>query len=437
MASENLHQVFAEFKNKTILVLGDVMLDHTTHGEVTHISPEAPVPIFKKISESYTFGGAANVANNLVALGAKVILGGVVGNDHEKDIFLSLLKEKGILDELLIIDETRPTTTKNRLVSGVTQLMRVDHEETHPLTSERVDELYRKVSDVLPTCDGIVFSDYAKGFLSHDATPRIISDAKKLGKITLADLKPINKRYFYHADVVVPNLKEGKEIAGSVDVLEIGSRIIAEFGSNLFLTRSADGISVFMLDGSHEHIPGKKVGIYDISGAGDVSAAVGILALVSGLGYQDAARLANHAGHIAVQKPGTSVVSIEELASSVLGEQHLEEVPMVHKVWGYERWLENNEKYCCKLLSLNKGYQCSLHFHKHKDEMFLVMKGHVRLELEEQVIHMHAGNFMRIPPGTLHRFRGIEDSLIVETSTHHDESDSHRLEESCMTSETV
>lgn len=105
-------------------------------------------------------------------------------------------------------------------------------------------------------------------------------------------------------------------------------------------------------------------------------------------------------------------------------------IKKVPKVWGYEKWLENNEKYCCKILSLNKGYQCSLHYHKIKDETFLILKGEMRLEVGEQVVNLKKGDFIRILPTQLHRFRGIENCEFIEVSTHHEESDSYRLEES-------
>ncbi len=103
---------------------------------------------------------------------------------------------------------------------------------------------------------------------------------------------------------------------------------------------------------------------------------------------------------------------------------------MVPKLWGYEQWIQNNDKYCCKILGLNKGYQCSLHYHKNKDETFLVTSGHVRLELGDQVIHLRQGSFARVLPNTPHRFAGMEDSVIMEISTHHEDSDSYRIEES-------
>ncbi len=110
--------------------------------------------------------------------------------------------------------------------------------------------------------------------------------------------------------------------------------------------------------------------------------------------------------------------------------QNIDNVAIVPKLWGYEKWLENNDKYCCKILSLNKGYQCSLHYHKNKDETFLVTKGRIRLELGSETMLLDKGDFVRVLPGTQHRFAGIENSLIIEMSTHHEDKDSYRIEKS-------
>ncbi|TSC61475.1 MAG: ADP-heptose synthase / D-glycero-beta-D-manno-heptose 7-phosphate kinase, partial [Parcubacteria group bacterium Greene0416_14] len=196
------------------------------------------------------------------------------------------------------------------------------------------------------------------------------------------------------------------------------------------LTRGQDGISVFNKNGERTDIAPKKVKVFDVSGAGDTVISTLILGMTSGLSLENAARVANNAGSLVVQKPGVATLSLEELQASLVDEGHVELVDTVPKLWGYEKWLENNDKYCCKLLSLKKGYQCSLHKHKVKDEMFFIMQGHVRLEVGKKVLHMLPGSFVRITSGVLHRFRGIEDSIIIEVSTHHEDSDSYRVEES-------
>ena len=219
-------------------------------------------------------------------------------------------------------------------------------------------------------------------------------------------------------------------MTGLENIEEIGSELLKYFSSDVFVTRGGDGISVFGRDRRLQHIPARKVSVFDISGAGDTAIAATALALASGLDLETAAHLANAAGAVVVQKPGTATLVSEELLSALHLDTHVAGVGIVQKVWGYERWLTNNDKYCCKLLSLNKGYQCSLHYHKNKDETFVVTKGHVRLEKGNEVLHLREGAFVRLTPGTVHRFTGLEDSMIMEVSTHHDEGDSYRLENS-------
>ncbi|HUZ93196.1 MAG TPA: PfkB family carbohydrate kinase [Candidatus Paceibacterota bacterium] len=428
---DNLVEIINTFPQKTVLVVGDVMLDRYTYGSVERISPEAPIPVLRKTSEKYVLGGAGNVAMNIASLGAKVFLCGVVGNDHNSEIVFDILRSKKIDPKGLLVHKKKPTILKHRIVSGNQQMLRVDEEEIGQLDEASEKELVSRVLAALAKSDVVIFSDYAKGVFSKKLAQYILTAAKKHNRKVLADLKPKNKEFFVGVDVISPNLKEGKEITGEESVEKIGKALVDYFGSDVMLTRSGDGISVFEKKGAvHRHIPGKKITVFDVSGAGDTAIAVAALGIASGLELETAAVLANAAGAVVVQKPGTATLSLEELISELKLENHIERVDVVPKVWGYEKWLENNDKYCSKLLSLNKGYQCSLHYHKVKDEMFIVTKGHVRLELGGKVTHLREGGFMRIPPGAQHRFSGMEDSLIIEVSTHHDEADSYRIEES-------
>lgn len=425
------------FKNKRMLVVGDIMLDRWTFGRVTRISPEAPVPIIEKTAEKTTLGGAGNVANNLAALGARVYLAGVVGDDTNKKSIMDLLKEKKIGRDAVLVHATRRTTEKHRIVSENShQLFRLDIESTERLEAGEERRLFKLITPLIKKSDAVILSDYGKGVFSREFARDLIAACKKAGKTVLADFKPKNKKYFLEADVISPNLNEGREMTGLERAQDVGTRLTKDFRAHVVLTRGGDGLSVFRRGAKAYNVPGKKIKVFDVSGAGDTTIAVLALGLVSGLGIETAALLANEAGAIVVQKPGTATLSIEELASAFKISTHVENVDIVPKVWGYEKWLENNDKYCCKILSVKKGYQCSLHYHKSKDETFVVTEGHVRLELGKEVLHLRPGAFVRIPPNTHHRFTGIENSLIMEVSTHHDEADSYRLEESKKVSPT-
>jgi D-glycero-beta-D-manno-heptose-7-phosphate kinase len=432
MDEKKIKQALSQFKDKRVAVVGDVMIDWYTFGDVKRISEEAPIPILAKTSEKFVLGGAGNVAANLSSLGARVHLFGIVGDDRNASLVLDLLKDKNIGAGGIIKDASRPTVVKHRFVSDAGhQFLRVDGEKNHSLTEHDENKLAELIAAALDGVDLIVLSDYAKGIFSENLAAKIVAIAKTKNKLIAADFKPQNKEKFIGVDLISPNLREAKEMTGKEDIEEIGAVLREYFDADVMLTRGGDGISVFMRhDGSHHPIPGRKIKLFDVSGAGDTTIAVAALGIVSGLDLRLAATIANIAGSIVVQKPGTATISFEELSSGVFLGHHIDSLEMVPKVWGYEKWIENNEKYCSKLLSLNEGYQCSLHYHKIKDETFLVIKGHVRLEAGGEVIHLREGDFKRISPGTRHRFAGIEDSLIIEISTHHDDGDSYRLEES-------
>ena len=417
-------------QDKTILVVGDVMLDQYTFGDVSHISPEAPVPVLQKSKDTFVPGGAANVASNITALGARAVLVGVVGDDKEKDILQQLVIDRGV-DAALIVDATRPTTLKHRVVTGDNhQFLRIDRESTDAVDATVEDNIFSHVASSMEVCDAVILSDYAKGLFTKRLTHEILARAKKLGKKVYADIKPENKNLFVGVDLVTPNLKESEEMSGSKNVTIAGKQFAQHFDANVFVTRGKDGISVFDIHGEEFRIPSRRVSVYDVSGAGDTVLAVAALTHSSGIDLVSSAICANTAAGVVVQKPGTATLSLEELISALDTYNHLEGAYTVEKVWGHEKWIENNDKYCSKILVLHKGYQCSMHYHKIKDETFLIQSGHVRFELNDKIIHMREGNFVRIKPGDKHRFTGIEDSVILEISTHHDEEDSYRLSES-------
>jgi D-beta-D-heptose 7-phosphate kinase/D-beta-D-heptose 1-phosphate adenosyltransferase len=404
------------------------MVDRYTSGRASRISPEAPVLVLNTNMQYEMPGGAANVASNVVSLGGRTILCGVVGNDNERRVFLSLLKRAGISSAGIVTDKSRPTTLKHRFLAGATQLARFDSEDPRPLTGTTEKELIRKIRKLAVRADVFVLSDYNKGTLTPTVVNAVKTLAKKYKKKVIADIKPEQSGKFIGVDLIKPNLKEAQVMTGERDVVKMGKALVKKFKSDVFLTRGGEGISIFDKKGHHTHLPAKKVTVFNVSGAGDTVAAVAALSLGAGASLVEAARLANAAAQIVVQKEGTATASIEDILSVLT--IHLDSTQAVPKLWGEEKWLENNDKYCCKQLTIKKGYQCSLHYHKVKDEMFLLTKGHIRLELGDKVLYMREGNFVRVPTGVPHRFRGLEDSVIIEISTHHEDSDSYRLEES-------
>lgn len=430
----NLIKIVDQFQGKKVLVVGDIMLDWYTYGEVSRISPEAPVPVLKSTKDSYVLGGASNAVNNLSTLGAQVSLAGVVGDDSAGERVLNLLNSLDIDSSAVMKLAERPSTVKHRYVAGNQQLLRVDEEVIKNLLSDQEDILLEKILNKIDWCDGVVLSDYAKGLFSPSFTRKLIEAIKEKNKVIIADIKPENSASFLGVDYITPNLKEALEISRASNAQEAGLKIAKEMGSNVLLTMGSEGILSFNKEGEIKHLPTNKVRVYDVSGAGDTVVAAAFLAVLSGSNLVEAGQLANFAAELVVQKPGTATVSVDEIKALLTGGgNHISELNVVPKLWGYEKWLENNNKYCSKILVLNKGYQCSLHYHKNKDETFLILKGKVKTEVGPDILIMTPGNFVRVLPGVQHRFSGLEDSEILEVSTHHEESDSYRIEESRKT----
>jgi len=426
-----------EAKRMKILVLGDIILDHYEYGEVTRISPEAPVQIVQLDREKYILGGAGNVANNLAVLKTYVLLAGIIGPDQNGQRIKDCLEESSINSCGLIVDEIRPTTVKRRTVSGKNQLLRVDYEQTHPIDSALQIRLLAFVQQNLENIDAIILSDYAKGVLTPELSKQVIALANITKIPIVVDGKPKNARNYTHATLIKPNLKEAKEMMGAnahlFQIETMGQSLSKELDANVFITLGDQGIYAFEKNGKHTIVPAKKViHVYDVTGAGDTVTAISALGLAHGMSLVDIAELANTGGRLVVQKPGTATVTWEEIRTDLDSITLRESYKRHKKIWGYEQEIANFEgpNYCGKKLVLKKQYQCSIHYHKEKDEVFYINTGHVLLLIDGKEHFMKPGSRIRIPPETKHRFIGLTYSEIIEISTHHKEEDSYRDEPS-------
>jgi rfaE bifunctional protein kinase chain/domain len=311
-------QVVEKFKEKRILVIGDVMIDSYLCGNVNRISPEAPVPIVSLQEEDDRLGGAANVAINLVAMGAKAIICSVIGEDKAGKKMIELLEEKSISSEGLILSSSRQTTVKTRVIGNNQHLLRIDSEQTNDISTVEEDDLVKKVEEILnQSIDAIIFEDYNKGVLTENGIQRIIELANKKNIPTTVD--PKHKNFFSYKNVTLfkPNFKELKEGVGmnfkfsdtnsfekAVSVLEdhLGNSIS-------FVTLSEHG--VFIKDKENKHyIPAHIRNIADVSGAGDTVISLATLCLTAGLAIKEIAEIANLAGGLVCEKSG--VVSIDK-----------------------------------------------------------------------------------------------------------------------------
>jgi len=296
-----------------VLVVGDVMLDRYWFGEATRISPEAPVPVVRFQKEKLMLGGAANVAHNCAALGARTQLLSVVGADEAGATLQRLLEEAGIRASLQR-DPSMATTVKLRVIGQRQhQLLRIDFE-----TQPSHEVLASKLADfkaALPACNMVILSDYGKGGLTHIA--RMIEAARGAGKTVLVDPKGDDYARYRGANMVTPNVEELREVVGrwadEADLERRAQELRAVLGLDaLLLTRGADGMSLFRANGA-THFKAEAREVYDVSGAGDtVIASIGVM-LGCGAPLEDAVRVANLAGGIKVGKFGTAPVTREEL----------------------------------------------------------------------------------------------------------------------------
>jgi D-glycero-beta-D-manno-heptose-7-phosphate kinase len=305
-----------EFSSVRLLIVGDVMLDRYWFGDVSRISPEAPVPVVKVERSEERPGGAANVARNAAALGARVSLLALVGNDEPGQSLKRMMTEGGI-DASLHIDEAVTTTVKLRVIGRQQQLLRIDFETTP--SNEALRAKLSEFEQRLPTCDAIVFSDYGKGGLTH--VSEMVRLARAAGKVVLVDPKGDDYTIYAGATIITPNRSEMREVVGrwkdEADLERKANTLLAALDLKaLLVTRSEEGMTLFHAGGSiHEKAVAREV--FDVSGAGDTVIATLAVMLANGADWASAIHVANVAAGVVVAKLGTAVVTRDELAAAL------------------------------------------------------------------------------------------------------------------------
>lgn len=308
-----------DFKSARILVFGDVMLDRYIMGEVRRISPEAPVPVLR-IKERYEVpGGAGNVSNNLSRLGCEAILLGIIGEDAEGALLRRLCVKNGA-GERLLVDQTRPTITKTRIVAREQQLLRLDDEQTEVLSEPVAAQLLESFEKSVAGCGAVILSDYGKGIFQTPGFCRsVISLAGKHGVPVFVDPKGREWERYRYATCITPNASELEEVAeapfeGEAQLVEEAAKVRERYGVEwLLVTRGARGMCLLGPQSSPFVIPTIAREVYDVSGAGDTVIAVLAACVACGVDFPEAARIANTAGGIVVGKLGTQPVTAAEL----------------------------------------------------------------------------------------------------------------------------
>ena len=317
-----LINILEQFKDKKVLVIGDVMLDKYIWGEVSRVSPEAPVQVVKVDKESYAPGGAANVANNAAALNGATYMIGRVGGDEANKILVSELKNRQINTDGIFEDKHKPTIQKVRVIGKGQQLLRFDYEKKGYLDEGMERKIVDFVIKRIQNIDAIIISDYAKGVITKNLAEKLIRLANEKKKIIIIDPKPKHKDFYKNASLITPNNSEACEMLNveeknEEDIIKVGKKLLEVLNTPLIITKGEKGIAIFEKNGEITNIPTKAKEVYDIIGAGDTVVATLALALASNATLKEAATLANYAAGITVGKVGTSTVTVEEIKKAI------------------------------------------------------------------------------------------------------------------------
>ncbi len=319
IAPARLASLLQQFRRARVLVVGDLMLDEFVWGKVTRISPEAPVPVVWVQSESVMPGGAANVANNIRALGGQVRLVGVAGTDRWGEALLRELAARTIDTAGVIRDAARPTTVKTRVIAHHQQVVRVDREHPAPLTPAVIGRLVELIRKQLDGIDAVVIEDYGKGVITRALLEAIVPLARSRKKVVTVDPKEDHFDLYQGVTALTPNRAEagvalGRELGTEDAVIRGGTELLTRLRSDaLLLTLGEDGMCLFEKSGRRTRIPTVAQEVFDVAGAGDTVIAAFTLALASGASMVEAAIIANHAAGIVVGKVGVATAAPGEL----------------------------------------------------------------------------------------------------------------------------
>ncbi|MBT1070651.1 bifunctional D-glycero-beta-D-manno-heptose-7-phosphate kinase/D-glycero-beta-D-manno-heptose 1-phosphate adenylyltransferase HldE [Pelotalea chapellei] len=322
MDRKTVESLFQHIGDITCLVVGDLMLDEYLWGKAERISPEAPVQVVDIVREELRLGGAGNVVNNLVALGAQVQVCSVVGDDDNGWSLIKEFNRRNVTIDAIFKDPERRTSRKTRVVAANQQIVRIDRESRDPISDKMEQQVCEWITGNISRFKVVLLSDYLKGVLTPRVVATIISAARSVGIPVLVDPKGDDYTRYHGATLLTPNRKEA-ETAARIPIrdnasLDQAARKIMETAGldHLLITRSEEGMSLF-LDSGAVHIPTVAREVFDVSGAGDTVLASLAIGIAAGMGTTEAARLANVAAGIAVGKLGTSTVSADEIISAV------------------------------------------------------------------------------------------------------------------------
>jgi rfaE bifunctional protein kinase chain/domain len=324
ISNKRLNELKKNFNGKRIAVVGDMMLDGYFWGDVKRISPEAPVPVLEVEDEFFRFGGAANVAYNIFTLGGIPVPVGVIGNDNYGSIFASLIKEKNIEAQGIIIDNDRPTTTKTRVIANSQHVVRIDKESKAYISNKIESKISSYLESTIDKLDAIILQDYNKGILTPSLISKIISLADKKNILITVDPKFDNFFEYKNVTVFKPNRKETETVLGirikdNKDISSAGRNLLQKLNSEyVLLTLGEEGIAVFEKGDKERRMPTKARKVADVSGAGDTVISTLTIGLAAGANIYEACFLANYAAGVVCGEVGIVPIEKERLFETIL-----------------------------------------------------------------------------------------------------------------------
>lgn len=324
LSKEKLEQIKNKFDGKRIAIIGDMMLDSYYWGEVKRISPEAPVPVVEVSNEFDRFGGAANVALNIIKLGGIPVPIGVIGNDANGEIFLNLMKEAGIPSDTIIKSDSRPTTAKTRVIGENQQIVRIDKESKDKITKSEENKIISFVENNIKNLDAIILEDYNKGVLTKKVIKETIELANKNNVIVTVDPKFHNFTLYKDVTVFKPNRKEAEDalqisIRNDEDIEKAGTLLLEKMNAKyILLTLGKEGIALFEKGKNSKRLPTHARNVADVSGAGDTVISTLTMALASKVNVYNSAYMANYAGGIVCEVAGIIPIEKEKLFDTII-----------------------------------------------------------------------------------------------------------------------
>lgn len=324
MTGRRVDEIVGAIGSARVLILGDIMLDEYLFGTVTRISPEAPVPVVDVESTNHLLGGAANVAANIRALDDEPLLLGAVGNDAAAERLRELLKARGISADYLVVDRSRKTTIKTRIMAHHQQVVRADHETRHELHDEVEREVLARVEAVADSIAAIIISDYGKGMITLPLLQKVVTLCRAKGLYLAVDPKETHFHNYRQVSLITPNHHEagfayGRRVNTMEDLLAVGHGLLEKLQARaILITRGPDGMSLFRVDHEPTHIPTFARHVYDVTGAGDTVIATFVAAVAAGADEVEAAITANAGAGHTVGEVGTVAVTREQLRKELL-----------------------------------------------------------------------------------------------------------------------